>query len=115
MTIRNIFLLAASMIKLFILILLLLSNSNAEENNIKQYSNDEGVLSIMYHRFNESKYPSTNIQMNIFLKQIQLIEDHNYKFIHPNEFQKNFTIPKKQKSIGYILRLLKGSMKKLWF
>jgi poly-beta-1,6-N-acetyl-D-glucosamine N-deacetylase len=99
MTIKNIFLLAASIIKLFILILLLLSNSNAEENNIKQYSNDEGVLSIMYHRFNESKYPSTNIQMNIFLKQIQLIEDLNYKFIHPNEFQKNFTIPKKQKKI----------------
>ncbi len=91
--------LAASIIKLFILIYLLLSNSNAEENNIKQYSNDEGVLSIMYHRFNESKYPSTNIQMSIFLKQIQLIKDLNYQFIHPKDFQKNFSIPKKQKKI----------------
>ena len=37
--------------------------------------------------------------MNIFLKQIQLIKDLNYDFIHPEDFQKNFTIPKKQKKI----------------
>ena len=69
MIIKNIFLLAASIIKVVILIFILPLNSKAENNNIKQYSNDEGVLSIMYHRFDESKYPSTNIQMNIFLKQ----------------------------------------------
>ena len=27
---------------------------------------DSGVLSLMYHRFNENKYPSTNIRMEIF-------------------------------------------------
>mgnify|MGYP001443998775 FL=1 len=53
----------------------------------------------MYHRFNENKYPSTNIQMEIFLKHIQLIKDMNYDFIHPEEFQKNFDNPKKQKKI----------------
>ncbi len=53
----------------------------------------------MYHRFNESKYPSTNIQMNIFLKQIQLIKEMNYDFIHPNDFKKNYNLPKKQKKI----------------
>ena len=53
----------------------------------------------MYHRFDENKYPSTNIRMEIFLKQIQLIKDLNYEFIHPEEFQKNFDIPKKQKKI----------------
>ena len=53
----------------------------------------------MYHRFDENKYPSTNIRMEIFLKQIQLIKDLNYEFIHPDEFQKNFNIPKKQKKI----------------
>ena len=78
---------------------LLTINSKAENNNIKEYSKDEGVLSIMYHRFNENKYPSTNIKMDIFLKQIQLIKDLGYKFIHPNEFQSNFDIPKKQKKI----------------
>ena len=41
-------------------------NSKAEENNIKYYSDDVGILSLMYHRFDEDKYPSTNIQMSIF-------------------------------------------------
>jgi poly-beta-1,6-N-acetyl-D-glucosamine N-deacetylase len=99
MSIKNIFSLAASIIKLFILIFLLSPNSKAEENNIKQYSEDEGVLSIMYHRFDENKYPSTNIQMDLFLEHIKLIKDFNYEFIHPNEFQKNFNIPKRQKKI----------------
>tara|TARA_B100000767_G_scaffold83901_1_gene80755 strand:- start:384 stop:1445 length:1062 start_codon:yes stop_codon:yes gene_type:complete len=99
MIINNIFLLAASIIKLFIVFFLLSLNSKAEENNIKQYSEDEGVLSIMYHRFDENKYPSTNIQMDVFLEHIKLIKDFNYEFIHPNEFQKKFNIPKEQKKI----------------
>jgi peptidoglycan/xylan/chitin deacetylase (PgdA/CDA1 family) len=99
MSVKHIFLPAASIIKLFIVFFLLITNSKAEDNNIKQYSNDEGVLSIMYHRFDENKYPSTNIQMNIFLEQIQLIKDLNYDFIHPENFEKNFYIPKKQKKI----------------
>jgi peptidoglycan/xylan/chitin deacetylase (PgdA/CDA1 family) len=37
--------------------------------------------------------------MNIFLEQIQLIKDLNYDFIHPENFEKNFSIPKKQKKI----------------
>ena len=51
----------------------------------------------MYHRFNESKYPSTNIQIDIFLEHIREIKDLNYEFLHPNEFKKNFNIPKKKK------------------
>jgi peptidoglycan/xylan/chitin deacetylase (PgdA/CDA1 family) len=99
MSIKNIFSLAASIIKLFIVIFLLSLNSKAEENNIKQYSGDEGILSIMYHRFDENKYPSTNIKMDVFLKQIELIKDLNYDFIHPADFQKNFAIPNKKKKI----------------
>ena len=37
--------------------------------------------------------------MNIFIEQIQLIKDLNYDFIHPENFEKNFNIPKKQKKI----------------
>ncbi len=51
------------------------------------------------HRFDENKYPSTNIRMEIFLKHIQLIKSLNYDFIHPDDFQNNFNIPKKQKKI----------------
>jgi hypothetical protein len=99
MSIKNIFSLAASIIKLFIIIFLLSINSKAEDNNIKQFSADEGVLSIMYHRFDEIKYPSTNIRMGIFLKHVQLIKDLNYEFIHPKDFQNNFNIPKRKKKI----------------
>ena len=71
MIIKNIFSLAASIISLFIFILFINVNSNSDENNIKYFSNDEGILSLMYHRFNETKYPSTNIQMKVF-KNIHL-------------------------------------------
>jgi len=49
-------------------------NSNADENNIKYYSKDSGTLAIMYHRFEENKYPSTNVKMEIFKKQIDIIK-----------------------------------------
>ena len=74
-------------------------NSNSDENNIKYYSNDEGILSLMYHRFNESKYPSTNIQMDIFKNQINIIKDSNYNFLNPKDFKKEFNIPRKKKKI----------------
>ena len=90
---------AASIINLFIITILIFANSKADDNNIKQYSRDEGVLSIMYHRFDEHKYPSTNIKMDVFLSHIKLIEDLNYNFIHPKEFNEKFDIPKKNKKI----------------
>ena len=58
-----------------------------------------GVLSLMYHRFNENKYPSTNIQIDIFKEQINIIKELQYEFYDPNEFAKNFSIPKKNKKI----------------
>ena len=84
---------------LFIFILFPNLSSKSDENNIKYYSNDEGILSIMYHRFNEYKYPSTNIQMDIFKQQIEIIEDSNYKFNNPGEFEKKFSTPKIKKEI----------------
>jgi peptidoglycan/xylan/chitin deacetylase (PgdA/CDA1 family) len=99
MSIKKIFSLTTSIINLFIFILFSNLSSNSDENNIKYYSNDEGILSIMYHRFNETKYPSTNIQMDIFKQQIEIIEDSNYKFNNPSEFEKMFSTPKIKKEI----------------
>ena len=74
MIVKKILSLVASNIKLFIIVILLFSlNSKAEEANIKYYSEDKGILSLMYHRFDENKYPSTNIQMDVFKQQIQII------------------------------------------
>jgi peptidoglycan/xylan/chitin deacetylase (PgdA/CDA1 family) len=58
-----------------------------------------GILSLMYHRFNEEKYPSTNIQMNIFKEHIKIIRDLDYKFYNPGELEKNFYKVKKDKRI----------------
>jgi poly-beta-1,6-N-acetyl-D-glucosamine N-deacetylase len=99
MTIKKIFSFAASIISLFILIFCFSINSNAQDNNSKLYSKDEGVLSIMYHRFNETKYPSTNIQMDIFKKHINLIKNSKLDFINPKEFERKFDKPKSQKKI----------------
>ena len=45
----------------------------------------------MYHRFNENKYPSTNIQLDIFKKQLQIIEDEGIEFVHPKNFEKSLS------------------------
>ena len=74
-------------------------NSRAEENNIKYYSDDMGILSLMYHRFDENKYPSTNIQMNIFKEQISIIKNLNYKFYDPKNLENDYSINKKEKKI----------------
>ena len=79
--------------------MLFLSNSMAVEKNIKYYSEDMGILSLMYHRFDENKYPSTNVKMDIFKQQIQTIENLNYNFYNPKDLDKNFHIPKKEKKI----------------
>ncbi len=98
MILKRILSLAASIIKLFIYFFLI-ANSNADTNNSKYYSEDSGILSLMYHRFNENKYPSTNIQMDVFKKQIEIIKKKNYKLYNPKEFVKDFNKPKLKKKI----------------
>ncbi len=53
----------------------------------------------MYHRFNENKYPSTNIKIDIFKKQLELIEENNIEYYDPAIFDKQFNYPKKNKKI----------------
>ena len=99
MIIKKILSLAASIISLIIIQLLFLVNSSSEENNIKYYSDDSGILSLMYHRFNENKYPSTNIRMEVFDKQMDIIKDLGYEFYDPKVFIDDFKKVKKQKKI----------------
>ena len=99
MSVKKILSLAASTIKLFIIILLFSTNSKAQETNIKYYSDDRGILSLMYHRFDENKYPSTNIQMNVFRQQIKVIKDLKYNFYNPGDLEKNFHKVKIEKKI----------------
>ena len=82
---------------MFITIFLFNSNSIAQDENSKYFSKDEGVLSIMYHRFEENKYPSTNIRIDIFKKHLEIIKKSKFEFYHPEDFENDFEKPKKQK------------------
>tara|TARA_B100000029_G_scaffold20862_1_gene21092 strand:+ start:470 stop:1522 length:1053 start_codon:yes stop_codon:yes gene_type:complete len=98
MILKNILSLAASIIKLIILCFFT-HNINAQENNSNYYPDENGIISIMYHRFDENKYPSTNIKIEIFKKQIELIKKNNIEFYNPSNFVQDFNLPKKNKKI----------------
>ena len=89
-------------ILLYYFLIFITTNSNAETNNSKYYSEDAGILSLMYHRFDENKYPSTNIQMDIFKNHIEIIKTNNFKFYNPIKFKQEFSIPKSKKKINKI-------------
>ena len=96
---KKILLEAASIINLFILLIFFPFNSMAEDHNMKYFSQDLGTLVLMYHRFNEPKYPTTNIQMDIFKNQIKNIKNEDIKFLDPKNFDSKFDTPKQNKKI----------------
>ena len=53
----------------------------------------------MYHRFEENKYPSTNIRIDDFRKHLSIIENNNIKFINPNNFEEELKNNKLQRKI----------------
>jgi peptidoglycan/xylan/chitin deacetylase (PgdA/CDA1 family) len=69
--------------------------SNTEIYNIEDY----GIISLMYHRFEENKYPSTNIKILDFKKQIDIVQRSNIKFINPKNFENELRNNKKQRKI----------------
>ena len=95
---KKTFSLTASIIKVFIIIIIC-NNSNSQENNSKYYSDEQGTLGLMYHRFNEDKYPSTNIKMSVFKTHIDIIYRKGLEFENPEFFDENFSKPKNKKKI----------------
>ena len=53
----------------------------------------------MYHRFEENKYPSTNIKINDFKTHLKIIEENNIKFINPKDFENELKNNKMQRKI----------------
>ena len=100
MSLNKILSFAASIIKFAILFLLIFFHSNTPAEDVTQYNpDDQGVLSIMYHRFEENKYPSTNIRMNIFLQHLDAVKKNGFEFYDPKLFSEQFNIPKDNKKI----------------
>lgn len=47
---------------------------------------EQGVIGLMYHKFEENKYPSTNVKIAEFRKQIKMIQKMKLDFISIEEF-----------------------------
>ena len=86
---KTIFSLAALIIK-FIIFYLFFLNAYAETVNKKYQPDEKGILALMYHRFDENKYPSTNIKIDIFNNHIDIIKKNNLSFLDPKNFEFEF-------------------------
>jgi len=53
----------------------------------------------MYHRFEENKYPSTNIKMNDFIKHIKILEENEIYFVNPANFEDDLKNKKKKRKV----------------
>ncbi len=53
-----------------------------QNNLLSNEISEKGIITLMYHRFEENKYPSTNIKINDFKKHIELIKQSNIEFIN---------------------------------
>ena len=53
----------------------------------------------MYHRFEENKYPSTNIKLQDFEEHIKIILESNISFINPNNFEEELINNKSKRKV----------------
>ena len=68
--------------------------------NLNDLDLQKGVITLMYHRFNENKYPSTNVRNEIFLEHIKEINRSKIEF---TSFEKFKEIMKDGINKNYIL------------
>ena len=65
-----------------ILILFCFPSSKAfAGQNISNQTGKAGTTVLIYHRFGEDKYPSTNIDTGRFREQLEYLKTHNYNII----------------------------------
>jgi len=76
----------------------LLSISKSFGINLNDFNTKGGVITLMYHRFNENKYPSTNIRNEIFAEHLKEIDNIGAEFITFKKFK----------------QVVKGNMEKIY-
>tara|TARA_B100000287_G_scaffold302161_1_gene285278 strand:- start:4147 stop:5160 length:1014 start_codon:yes stop_codon:yes gene_type:complete len=80
------------MIKLVFLIFIILPISNL-------YSQDKSIIALMYHRFDDNRYPSTSISKENFLNQINYLKSEQFNFLPLSDlvsfFQGDSNLPDK--------------------
>ena len=80
---------------------------------IDVFSDEPGIISLMYHRVGEGKYPSTNVSTEMFNEHLQIIESNGLKFIEPEQF-KNQILEGKSFSERYILLTVDDAFKSFY-
>jgi peptidoglycan/xylan/chitin deacetylase (PgdA/CDA1 family) len=56
--------------------------------DLNNLNTKKGVITLMYHRFNENKYPSTNVRNEIFFEHLKEIKNSKIEFITFEKFEK---------------------------
>jgi len=56
--------------------------------DLNNLNTKKGVITLMYHRFNENKYPSTNVRNEIFVEHLKEIKNSKIEFITFEKFEK---------------------------
>ena len=87
---------------IFIFIIFLLDQNKLYPSTKDTNVEDFGIISIMYHRFNENKYPSTNIRIDDFKKHIEIIENQNIEFINPKNFETDLSQNKNKEKFSLL-------------
>ena len=86
-------------IKKSLIIFVLYFSTTFNLNSAETAIDDFGIITIMYHRFEENKYPSTNIRMVDFKQHLEMIQKEGIKFINPQNFEDELNNSKKQRKI----------------
>jgi len=68
-------------------------------NNETKRIDDFGIISLMYHRFEENKYPSTNIRINDFNEHLEIIKRNEISFVNPSNFEQELKDNKIQRKV----------------
>ena len=80
-------------------IAILAFQNNLYSSPVLKDIDDFGIISLMYHRFEENKYPSTNIRINDFIEHINIIEENKMTFVNPNNFKEELENNKTQRKV----------------
>jgi peptidoglycan/xylan/chitin deacetylase (PgdA/CDA1 family) len=80
---------------------------------LQSFSDEPGIISLMYHRVGEGKYPSTNVSTEMFKQHLQAIETSGLTFIEPAQF-KNQILEGKPFSKRYILLTVDDAFKSFY-
>ena len=88
-------------IKKSLIILLFLSCLAFPQNSHSstKFFEDYGIITLMNHRFEENKYPSTNIKVDDFKIHLNTIKSEELHFLHPKNFNQALKNEKNKRKV----------------